>query len=231
MFSFVKLTLKLNNVFFLHMVYLAISHSCWSASFLSPSTLTSASALACCAVKACRRKSLKWNWVFCSPDLMVMGRETAPPHFQPTALRIRHAYPGSRIPLFIHPGSRIQQQHQKSRGKTFLSYLFCSHKYHKFLKFYCWIGKENFCSRNTRVIGSTCTQKFVIKLSKYGFGIRDPRSGIQGQKGTGSRIRIRNTAAHDGRQTKSWKCYFRPVLRIRAFWPGGRISAKSVRLT
>jgi hypothetical protein len=50
------------------------------------------------------------------------------------------------------------------------------------------------------------TQKIVTKLSKYGFGsgIRDPRSGIRkkpipdpgsrGQKGTGSRIRIRNTA-------------------------------------
>ncbi len=43
------------------------------------------------------------------------------------------------------------------------------------------------------------TQKIVIKFSKYGFGIRDPRFGIRkkpipfsgsrGQKGTGSRIR------------------------------------------
>jgi hypothetical protein len=48
------------------------------------------------------------------------------------------------------------------------------------------------------------TQQIVSKLSKYGFGIRDPRSGIRkkpipdpesrGQKGTGSRIQIRNTA-------------------------------------
>jgi hypothetical protein len=51
-------------------------------------------------------------------------------------------------------------------------------------------------------------KKFVINLYKYGFGTRDPRSGIrdpektysgsririQGPKGTGSRIRIPNTA-------------------------------------
>jgi len=47
------------------------------------------------------------------------------------------------------------------------------------------------------------TQKVVTKLSKYGFGIRDPGSeirekpipdpGSRGQKGTGSRIQIRNT--------------------------------------
>jgi hypothetical protein len=45
------------------------------------------------------------------------------------------------------------------------------------------------------------TQKIVTKLStqKYGFGIRDPEKpipdpGSRGQKGTGSRIRISNTA-------------------------------------
>ncbi len=47
------------------------------------------------------------------------------------------------------------------------------------------------------------TQKVVTKLSKYEFGTRDLGSGIRkkpipdpgsrGQKGTGSRIRIRNT--------------------------------------
>jgi hypothetical protein len=38
------------------------------------------------------------------------------------------------------------------------------------------------------------TQKIVTKLSKIWVWIRDPRSGIQGIKGTGSRIGIRNTA-------------------------------------
>jgi hypothetical protein len=46
-------------------------------------------------------------------------------------------------------------------------------------------------------------KKLSLSTQKYGFGIRDPRSGIRkkpipdpgsrGQKGTGSRIRIRNT--------------------------------------
>ena len=31
-------------------------------------------------------------------------------------LLIRDVYPGSRILIFIYPGSRIQQQQQKSRG-------------------------------------------------------------------------------------------------------------------
>jgi hypothetical protein len=50
------------------------------------------------------------------------------------------------------------------------------------------------------------TQKLSLSSQKYGSGIRDPRSGIRkkpiadpgsesrGQKGTGSRIRIRNIA-------------------------------------
>ncbi len=42
------------------------------------------------------------------------------------------------------------------------------------------------------------TQKLSLSSQKYGFGIRDPRSGknlfwIRDQKGTGSRIWIRNT--------------------------------------
>jgi hypothetical protein len=43
------------------------------------------------------------------------------------------------------------------------------------------------------------TQKLSLCSQKYGFGIRDrkkpiPDPGFTGQKGTGSRIRIRNTA-------------------------------------
>jgi hypothetical protein len=42
-----------------------------------------------------------------------------------SVLRIRDVYPGSRILIFTHPGSRIQKQQQK-RGvtKNLLSYLF-----------------------------------------------------------------------------------------------------------
>jgi hypothetical protein len=48
-------------------------------------------------------------------------------------LRIRDVYPGSRILIFTHPGSRIQKQQQK-RGvkKKFVVITFsCSHKFHK----------------------------------------------------------------------------------------------------
>ncbi len=47
-------------------------------------------------------------------------------------LRIRDVYPGSRILIFVHPGSRIQKQQQK-RGvkKICCPAYFCSHKNHK----------------------------------------------------------------------------------------------------
>ncbi len=57
-----------------------------------------------------------------------------------------------------------------------------------------------------RAIQEVFTQKIALRSQKYGFGIRDTVSGIRkkpipdprsrGQKGTGSRIRIRNTATH-----------------------------------
>jgi hypothetical protein len=80
-------------------------------------------------------------------------------------LRILDAYPWSRILIFIYPdpGSGI----------------LCSHKYHTIV--------NNFIFEQVKAI-YLLTQKFAIKLSKYGFGIQDPRSGIQYQKGTGPRI-------------------------------------------
>jgi hypothetical protein len=46
--------------------------------------------------------------------------------------RIRDVYPGSRILIFTHPGSRIPKQQQKRGVKIFFfhSFLF-SHKFHK----------------------------------------------------------------------------------------------------
>jgi hypothetical protein len=35
-------------------------------------------------------------------------------------LQFRDVYPRSRILIFIHPGSQIQQQQQKRRGKKFV---------------------------------------------------------------------------------------------------------------
>jgi hypothetical protein len=109
-------------------------------------------------------------------------------------------YP-SRIPD-PDPGSRIQQQQLKRRGKKFVDLPFCSHKYPK-IENDCIFEqvKENLCANY-----STVSQKIVTKLSKIwvwvpGSGIRDPGFGkklfrirdlgSRCQKGTGSRIRIR----------------------------------------
>ncbi len=63
-------------------------------------------------------------------------------------LRIRDVYPGSWFLSIPNPesrildlGSRIQQQHQKMRGKKIVCpTIFCSHKYHKIVNnFIFWI--------------------------------------------------------------------------------------------
>jgi hypothetical protein len=85
--------------------------------------------------------------------------------------------------------------------KIFLSNLFLSHKLHiiinyfifEMLKISIWVNFE-------RII-ELFTQKLSLSSQKYGFGIREkpiPDPGSRGQKGTGSRIRIRNTG------TRTW---------------------------
>jgi hypothetical protein len=65
------------------------------------------------------------------------------------ALRIRDVYAGSRI---SDPGLNIRTK--RGGGKFFLSYSF-------------------FVAKALKII-VLCTQKIVTKLSKNGFGIRDP---------------------------------------------------------
>ncbi len=97
----------------------------------------------------------------------------------------------------------------KEEGKNFFccSTIFCSHKDHKIVNNFIFERvKKTISTKSLRII-VLFTQKFFIKLSKnmgLGSGIqirKKPISGswIQGQKGTGSRIRIRNT---DGNQDK-----------------------------
>ncbi len=75
---------------------------------------------------------------------------------QPAVLWIRDVYPGSRILIFTHPGSRItdpgSQNATKARGEKKFESIF----------------KElyNFLPKN-----------LSLSSQKYGFGIRDPRSG------------------------------------------------------
>ncbi len=78
----------------------------------------------------------------------------------------------------------------------------CSHKFHKITNYFCFeVLKKKIWTNFQRII-EVFTQKIVTKLSKIwiwdpGSGTREkpiPDPGSRGQKGTGSRIRIRNTA-------------------------------------
>jgi hypothetical protein len=139
----------------------------------------------------------------------------------------RHLSPD---PDFTHPGSQIPDlgsripdpKQQKKRGvkKNLLSYLLWNFFIFDMLK------KKN-VAQFFKNYWSFYLKNFHLAPQKYGFGSRDPRSGIRkkpipdpgsrmfilypgswflpildpgsrGQKGTGSRIRIRNTASKPG---------------------------------
>ncbi len=93
-------------------------------------------------------------------------------------LRIRDVYPLSRILIFTHPGSRIQKQEQK-RGvkKNFCHNFLGSHRFHKIVDYFMFEMLKKQIWANFQRIIELFTQKIVTKLSKYGFGIRDPGSG------------------------------------------------------
>ncbi len=83
----------------------------------------------------------------------------------------------SRILIFTHPGSRIQKEQQKRGVKKLLSYLFCSHKFHKIENYFIFdmlkksgpVFKElwNFLPKN-----------FSLSSRKKRFGIRDPEKNL-----------------------------------------------------
>jgi hypothetical protein len=119
-------------------------------------------------------------------------------------LRIRDVYPGSRILILSIPdrGSRIPDPKTatKERGeKRIVFILFCSTNITK-LKTILFLNLGQFI-KNCRTF---LPEKFSLSSQKYRFGISYPGSGkkpipypgsrIWGQKGTGSRILIRNTA-------------------------------------
>jgi hypothetical protein len=115
-------------------------------------------------------------------------------------LRIRDVYPGSRILIFTHPGSRISDPKTatKDRGeKNSFHTFFWSNKFHKVENYFTFERlKKKIWASFQRVTG-LFTQKIVTKLSKIwvwdpGSEVRKkpiPDPGSRGQKGTGSRIR------------------------------------------
>ncbi len=114
-------------------------------------------------------------------------------------LRIRDVYPGSWILTIPDPGSGKSTK----GGENFFRCptIFCSYKYHKIANNFIFEQVTKIILAKAQRIVVLFTQKFVIKLSKIwvwdpGSRIRKKLisgSRIQGQKCTGSRIRIRNT--------------------------------------
>jgi hypothetical protein len=133
-------------------------------------------------------------------------------------LRIQDVYPGSRILIFTHPGSRIsdpgsriQKQQQKTVVKKFFCpTIFCSHKFHNTEYYFIFdMLKKKIWPNFPRII-EVFAQKIVTKASKVwvwdpGSEIRDPGSGknlfripdpgVKKAPDPGSRTRIRNTVA------------------------------------
>jgi hypothetical protein len=109
----------------------------------------------------------------------------------------------SRIPdpdfypsLIPDPKTAIKERGEK---KLVFHTFFCSHKFHKIENYFIFGMLKKIIWANFQRIIELFTQKIVTKLSKIwvwdpGSGkkpIPDPRS--RGPKGTGSRIRTRNT--------------------------------------
>ncbi len=98
----------------------------------------------------------------------------------------------SRILILFIPDPGSKNSTKRGEGKFFYCpTFFCSHKYHTIVNNFIFKQvKKIFLALTLRIIVS---KNLSLSCQKYGFGIRDPRSWIQGQKGAGSRIR--NTAS------------------------------------
>jgi hypothetical protein len=99
----------------------------------------------------------------------------------PAVLRIRDVYPGSRILLFTHPGSRIPDLKTvtKERGvkKFVVKTFFYIHKFHKIVKYFIFGSlKKKMWVHFQRII-ELFTQKIVKNMGlgsgKNLFGSRD----------------------------------------------------------
>jgi hypothetical protein len=110
--------------------------------------------------------------------------------------------PGSRIP---DPKTATKERGEKKLPGSCHTFL-CSHKFQKIiLVFKCWRKKFGPIFKEYRTFYPKNCQK-GLKNMVLGSGIRDP--GSRGQKGTGSRIRIRNTALYSFIYRRAWLCTF-----------------------
>ncbi len=112
-------------------------------------------------------------------------------------LRIRDVYPGSRILIFTHPGSRIpdpktatKERGEKKKFHTFL----CDHKFHKNVNYFSFEVLKKKIGSNFQRIKELFTQKFASKFSKI--WVRDPGSEIRDPEKTYSGSRIQGSKRH-----------------------------------
>ncbi len=114
--------------------------------------------------------------------------------------RIRGVNPGSWFLPIPDPGSKNSNKIEGWKNIWCHTFL-CGHKFHKIVHYFRFEVPKNKMWANFQRIIELFTQKIVTKLSKawvwdLGSGktlFRIPDHGFRGQKGTGSRIRIRNT--------------------------------------
>jgi hypothetical protein len=109
-------------------------------------------------------------------------------------LRIRDIYPGSRILIFTHPGSRIPDPKTatKERGEKKLDVkpFYVASNFNKIVNYFSFeVLKKKMWANFQRII-ELFTKKMSKSTSKYGLGIRDPRSGIRDPEKTHSGSRI-----------------------------------------
>ncbi len=91
---------------------------------------------------------------------------------------------------------RSQNSNKREGWKKICCHTFlCNHKFHKIENYFIFEVLKKKIWANFQRIVEPCTQRIVTKLSKICDW--DPGSWSRGQKGTGSRIRIRNTVCRD----------------------------------
>jgi hypothetical protein len=129
--------------------------------------------------------------------------------------RIRDVYPGSRILIFTHPGSRIsdpgsrilKQEQKREVKKNLLSYFFCSHEFHKIDYYVIFEMLKKKIWANFQRIVEVFTQKIFNMLSNI--WVWDPRSGI---RKTHSGSRIQGSKRHRIPDPDPQHCFYNTVL-------------------
>jgi hypothetical protein len=119
-------------------------------------------------------------------------------------LRILDVYPGSRVLIFINPGTRIPQQQKRSEKNFVVLPLFEATNFTKLITILFLNRYRKKCEPLNKKLTYFSPPKLSLSLKNSKLWVGDPGlakacpgSQIHGQKRTGSRIQIRNTAQWD----------------------------------